>query len=228
MNLNAIFLLAGAMALSIPAMAQDSADLDPQRPLLYVADRFEVPVRQTGCNTCSILHYGLASGTPVIDLQEEADGWSKIETRTGIVGWMPSRFLFEEPVAAEKLVATQQKLDAQLAENQFMRQQIADLEAQLTEMGLSITRVASEDPNQPERMRLMGDVTAIDNQNETLLVRNQELQQELDILVASNERLRDDAWRGWFFYGALAVVAGAILASLLPRMRPRKRYDGWS
>lgn len=217
---------AALACISCSVLAQEPAT--PDADYLYVADRFEVPVRQTGCNTCTIVHYGLASGTRVIDLGEEnSDGWRKIRTQGGITGWMPGRFLFDQPIAAERLTLATERLQALELENQMLVDEIAQLENQLQNMGLSVTRIQPEDPSQPATLKLIGDVSTIDSQNEALLVRNQELQRELDILVASNERLQDDAWRTWFFYGGLAVFAGALLSSLLPRLRPRKRYDGW-
>lgn len=199
-------------------------------PVLYVSDSFEVPVRATGCNNCTIVHYGLASGTQVFDLGEQVDDWTRIRSPGGIEGWMPSRFLVEEPVSAIKLASAEEELTLAREENLVLHQQIDDLLVELTSMGLAVETIEVEtEEGELARpvMSISGDVIGLNSQNEELIRRNQIMQQEIDILTARNERLEDSTWRSWFVYGALAVFAGAILSLLLPRLMPRRKYSEW-
>lgn len=219
-----ITLLALALLPLSKLMAQE--DL----PLLYVSDSFEVPVRATGCNSCTIVHYGLASGTAVYNLGEEIDDWTRIRSQSGIEGWMPSRFLLEEPTAAMRLEQNQSEFVQMQEENSLLRLQIDDLMSELNDMGLAVETVELEsEEGEISRpvMTISGDVIGLNSQNEELIRRNQLMQQEIDILTARNERLEDSSWRSWFIYGAIAVLAGALLAVILPRLMPRRRYSEW-
>ncbi len=212
------------LLISFSSLAQD------ELPSLYVSDRFEVPVRKTGCSNCTILHYGLPSGTMVYDLGEEVEDWTKIRSQGGIEGWMPSRFLLDEPVAAQRLPQVEADLAAAQQENQLLQQQIEDLLSELSEMGLAVEtlEVATEEGEVARPvMSISGDVIGLNSQNEELIRRNQFLQQEVDLLTARNERLEDSSWRSWFVYGACAVLAGALLSILLPRLMPRRKYSEW-
>lgn len=205
-------------------MAQD--DL----PILYVSDSFEVPVRATGCSNCTIVHYGLASGTQVFDLGEELDDWTRIRSLGGIEGWMPSRFLLTEAPAITRLDNAETELSSLSEENSLLRLQIEDLLSELTEMGLAVETVELEsEEGEISRpvMSISGDVIGLNSQNEELIRRNQLMQQEIDILIARNERLEDSSWRSWFIYGAIAVLAGALLSVILPRLLPRRKYSEW-
>ena len=53
----------------------------------YVSDEFYVPLRETPCSRCKIVHRGLKSGTKLmlIDLQ---DGWALMKTANGTEGWV--------------------------------------------------------------------------------------------------------------------------------------------
>jgi SH3 domain protein len=200
-------------------------------PILYVSDSFEVPVRATGCSNCTIVHYGLASGTQVFDLGEEVEDWTRIRSQGGAIeGWMPSRFLLTEAPAAVRLNDAETELSSLSEENSLLRLQIEDLLSELTEMGLAVETVELEsEEGEISRpvMSISGDVIGLNSQNEELIRRNQLMQQEIDILIARNERLEDSSWRSWFIYGAIAVLAGALLSVILPRLLPRRKYSEW-
>lgn len=230
-HLTAFGLFVGlAFGLVIPstATAQESSN-SSDLPLLYVSDVIEVPVRATGCSNCTIVHYGLSSGTAVYDLGEVEGDWTRIRSTGGsIEGWMLSRFLVQEPAARDQLVLAEADLLIATEENLVLSQQLDSLLDELRTMGLSVESMPSDDSENPNPvMRVSGDVVGLNNQNDELIRRNQFLQQEIDILTARNDRLEDSSWRSWFIYGAGAVLAGALLSILLPRLMPRKKYSEW-
>ncbi|GIX30638.1 MAG: hypothetical protein KatS3mg124_1110 [Porticoccaceae bacterium] len=67
----------------------------------------------------------------------------------------------------------------------------------------------------------------LQQQNEELVKQNRMLQSEVDVLRAARDQLVRDESRKWFLYGAIAVALGALLAALLPRLRPRRRFGDW-
>lgn len=218
--LSFLFILSAATT----AVAQDNL------PSLYVSDSFEVPVRQTGCNTCTIVHYGLPSGTMVFSLGETIDDWTLIRSQGGIEGWMPSRFLVEQPVAIDRLEVAEADAARITSDNLFLNQQLDGLLEELLAMGLSVETLEYEGEEGGEMIPVMsisGDVIGLNSQNEELIRRNQFLQQEIDILIARNDRLEDSSWRAWFIYGAAAVLAGAFLSIILPKLMPRRKFSEW-
>lgn len=197
---------------------------------LYVSDIIYVPVRATGCNSCSILHRGLVSGTMVTDLGEATEGWTRIRTPNGIEGWMPNQFLQNEQVARQRVPQMESDLAALRAENGQLQSQIDRLLTNLEEAGLSLETITVESEDGVSRqpvMQISGDVISLNTQNQELLRRNQTMQHEMDILVAENERLADTRWRSWFVYGGLAVVVGALLSSIVAGLRKRRGYSEW-
>lgn len=197
---------------------------------LYVSDSFEVPVRQTGCNTCTIVHYGLPSGTMVFSLGETIEDWTRIRSQGGIEGWMPTRFLLEQPGASARLESAEENSARLTNDNLFLSQQLDGLLEELMAMGLSVETLEYEGEEGGEVIPVMtisGDVIGLNSQNEELIRRNQFLQQEIDILTARNDRLEDSSWRAWFVYGAAAVLAGAFLSLVLPKLLPRRKYSEW-
>jgi len=211
------------LLLSLPSIAAEG-------DTLYVSDVLYVSVRATGCSTCGILHRGLVSGTAVTDLGEEQDGWTRIRTPNGIEGWMPNQYLVSEQIARERVPKLESDLVALRAENGQLQSQIDRLLTDLEEAGLSIETKSVEGEDGVSRqpiMQISGDVISLNTQNQELLRRNQTMQHEMDILVAENERLADTRWRSWFVYGGLAVIAGAILSSLVAGLRKRRVFSEW-
>ncbi len=198
---------------------------------LYVSDVLYVPVRATGCATCSILHRGLVSGSVVTDLGEEQDGWTKVRTANGIEGWMPNQFLVTQQISRVRVPQLETDLAALRAENGQLTSQINTLMAELQESGIQVETIfpEGEDGESGQFMyRISGDLSGLNAQNQELVRRNQLMQNDLDILRAENERLLDTRWRSWFIYGALAVIAGSILSSLATRLRKRRGFSEWA
>lgn len=229
-SLSLLIGLAVSLVIASAATAQESSN-SSDLPVLYVSDSIQVPVRATGCSNCTIVHYGLSSGTAVYDLGEVEGDWTRIRSASGNTeGWMLSRFLSNEPIARDRLASAVDELSVATEENLLIRGQLDDLLGELTSMGLAVEtiEVEGEDGTQSRPvMSISGDVIGLNTQNEELIRRNQLMQQEIDILMARNERLEDSSWRSWFFYGACAVFAGAILSLLLPRLMPRRKYSEW-
>eukprot|EP00903_Cladosiphon_okamuranus_P004445 g4443.t1 len=75
--------------------------------------------------------------------------------------------------------------------------------------------------------RIIGNLSTLGRQNRELLERSQLLQNELDLRVAEIDRLKESEVKAFFLYGAGAVIAGAFLAIILPRLKPRRSQSEW-
>ena len=74
-----------------------------------------------------------------------------------------------------------------------------------------------------------GDAGALRAQNQELLTRNKMLQSEIDVLHATKEELQSNDIQRWFVFGGLLVALGALLGTILPLLKPkRRRYSEWS
>ncbi len=197
----------------------------------YISDELKVPLRQTPCSRCKIIHHGLPSGTALTVIEVNSEGWAHIKTQGGREGWLPNHYLTDQQVARYRIATVEEKLTAALEENLKLKEQLLSLSqsSESLEEKLNSEQLSSEELNaELESIRkLSANALTIHNQNEELLRKNNILQGELDILTATNKALRADRSQNWFFYGALSVFMGAFLAVLLPRFKRRKKYSEW-
>lgn len=196
----------------------------------YISDSFRVPVRQSSCSKCKIIHKGLASGTRVEFLGESSEGWDKIKYGQSTIGWMPSRYLLDTPTSAERLVSIEANLTKTEQNYQNLGQAFEQLQTVLNDanIDLDLTKSTSEEGIiSYEIPRLRGDYASMNMQNEALAKRNQELQQELDILTAEKERLSHSERNTSMLYGAGAVIAGVLITLIVGGMRRKKNYSEW-
>ncbi len=197
----------------------------------YISDELKVPLRQTPCARCKIVHHGLPSGTPLTVLEVNSEGWAHIKTSRGMEGWLPNRYLVSQQIARFRLEQAEKKLAATVEENRNLKEQLLSLSQSSESLAekLNSEQLTTDELNaELESVRkLSANAFNIQSQNEELLKKNNMLQGELDILLANNKALRSDRSQNWFFYGALSVFMGAILAILLPRLKRRKQYSEW-
>lgn len=118
------------------------------------------------------------------------------------------------------------------AENRALKAQLAELtaahaalEKQYAEDKAALDALRTELSNVE---KLSNNAVALQEQNEELIKRNRMLQSEIDVLTASRDQLQGDNRQRWFMFGGLAVFLGALLAVLLPRLKPRRRYSEWA
>lgn len=208
-------------AISVSAQAQT----------VYISDEYRVPLRKSPCPRCAILHRGIKSGSALTLVETNDEGWSNVKTKGGMDGWMPSHYLQKELPARDQLAATKAKYEAlqvkystQSDELKSLKQDHAKITTELKNTQSSRDGINSELKN---IKKISSNAISINQQNRELLERNGILQSEIDILTAANERLTNSERNTWFLYGAFAVVMGAILTVIIPRLKRRKRFSEW-
>jgi SH3 domain protein len=205
----------GAQALETEVVTIELADIETavvqaELEIRYVSDEFFVPLRETPCPRCKIVHWGIKSGTKV-DLFEVKDGWGLVATKKGYKGWMEEQFISPTPAGRQLLTqANQEKSD------------IADRVMQLNEHIKNLEQ-------QSEEWQQKIEAIANDNQNLRAQIseQNHMLQTDNDVLQAEVEVLANDHRNQSFIYGGITVFLGALLAILIPRLRGRKRLSEW-
>ena len=193
----------------------------------YINDEFEITMRSGESTRHSIVRM-LPSGTRIEVLGENPDtGYSQVRTSQGAEGFVLTRFITNQPIARDRLTRALERLERLQTEKSELDQQFAELrsekEALEAERAELISRNANLDSDLGDIRRTAANVLAIDRQNKDLNARLVEGEETIARLRAENESLAANSSQRWFMLGAGAVLLGALLGFVLPRMRWRRR-----
>ncbi|KRO94204.1 MAG: hypothetical protein ABS24_01615 [SAR92 bacterium BACL26 MAG-121220-bin70] len=216
----------GLLETELASIVSDS--IEPE--IRYISDEFFVPLRETPCPRCKIVHWGIKSGTKV-DLFKVRDGWGLVATQNGYKGWMEEQFISPTPAARQLLSqANREKLDT-VGRLGKLNEQIKYLEQQAEALQQQIQTIESDNKNLTAQLSevkgISSDPIALNKQNQTLVKQNHMLQTDNDVLQAEVDVLSSDGRNQSFMYGGITVFLGALLAILIPRLRGRKRLSEW-
>lgn len=219
-----------AVALVFAALSSNQAFAQSQTR--YVSDSFHVPLRETPCARCKIVHWGIPSGTKLDFIEwDEAGEWGHVKTPAGLEGWMEKQYLLDEPVAAIRLEQVQAQLDTTSRENQRLKSLLAQNSSSTAELDTALESVEKDYASVVRELTELKEISAnaveLNDQNQALLVRNKNLQSELDVLNARVESLQRDEKKTFMAYGGLLVLAGVLIAIIVPRLRRKKGYSEW-
>lgn len=222
---SALIALLLSLPMSLPAMAEDTR---------YVRDTLYVQVRSGAGDEHDIVHRGLASGTSVQAGERSDDGeWRAVTLQDGTRGWMPERFLMEEPPASVQLAEAQQQVSQLESENRRLADEVAEMHALWGDLpregadGEETLRAVMEELAQLRQ--ISGKSVQLDADNRRLVEETEKLRSQVDVLAAENLRLQDSLRTNTFLDGSLAVLLGVIITLVVPRLWPkRRRYDGWA
>jgi SH3 domain protein len=209
-------------------------EAEPERfspPLTrYISDQFYVPLRETPCSRCKIVHRGIKSGTS-LQLLSLKDGWALVLTDRGVEGWMEQQHLMDQPVARAQLVKDQAKLAKLQSRNNQLEQIMGELRQQSKSLRGQLSNTEGSKENLAKELatikEISSDAIALNAQNQELVKQNHMLQAENDVLTANFDDLQKDKRNESFLYGGLTVFLGAILVVLIPKLRGRKRFSEW-
>lgn len=198
----------------------------------WVTDQTSIMMR-TGESTKHKIIRSLPSGEAVEELtRNEATGYSRIRAADGVVGFVLTRQLQEQPAARDRLA----EMEARLAELQQAPDQLAARLEQL-QAAYDELQVAQETIRQ-DRDELRQQVATIDratteqvniyNERMQLEKDNQELKSRIEELNAAIAALNNRNELHWFLSGAGAVLGGVLIGLILPNLRVRRRRSSWS
>jgi|SRR5690625_2590096 len=197
----------------------------------YITDRLTQSLRDKPCAECEV-KFQIAAGTEVTLLTTDPYGWAQVETEDGRRGWLPSGQLMFQPAARAQVEEYEQRVEALHLELNALKQQLTNATNERDHLRADLENLSGEEGDRfAELTSLRQRVEQTSNlvtQNQELLKNNNILQGEIDVLRASNEQLQSSQNQTWFLYGAIAMFLAAILAALLPHLKPRKRFSEWS
>lgn len=201
-----ILLLISTAFISAPAHAKT----------LYVSDRLETNLRSGPSNQHRILRT-IRSGDPVTVL-ETSQGYSRVETASGVSGWILTRYLMDEQHPRIQL--------EEFADFQQVRQQLQD---RLAEATTSITQLKDDNARLTAELehitRTSANAIAINKQNEELQMLRLNLEREVQTLQQINGDLERSHNHRWFYAGASVLLLGLILGLVIPRIRFHQRSN---
>lgn len=142
-----------------------------------------------------------------------------------------SRYLELEPTAELQLAEMEQRLQQIMDDANNGAQRIADLrdalELATAERNAARTELASVSEELAELIRVSSDVVAINQANQELRTRVQQLEDDNAMLQSENLSLRDDKDKTFMMIGAGLVFAGILLGLLLPSLRKKRQSSNW-
>lgn len=193
-----------------------------QAKTVYIDDVLLAPIRSGEGLQYRILHKGVRSGTPVELITSNRDSdYSKVRTREGVEGWLPTRFLTDAPIARDRLARATKEMEQ-------AKSQLAALQEELTTLKSERSELASNGQNlESKTAALFANPLNLDRRNEQLREENQKIRNELEVLSAEKERLEAKSESDFMLLGAGLVLLGILLAVLIPWLKPTKKSDNW-
>ena len=212
-------LIASALMLIQAGMAQGATR--------YVTDVVYVTLRAGQSDNTKVLR-NVKSGTP-LQVLEDGDEWVRVKTDDGLDGWIRSRYLEKEPVAADKLDQAIKRVEKLQVENTQIKERLAIMRTEADEREKDRKRLSTEHDKISQSFNRLQEVSAkpaqIEKENEELLRRTSEMDKELQVLRQENEKFKGSATRDWFFAGAGVLFGGLLLGLFVSRFSFRRRSE---
>lgn len=214
------------LILSLLLLAGGAANAETQ----YIHDVLRVDMRSGPTNGYRIINF-LRSGTPVEVMGQSDDGeWTQVRAY-GKEGWIQSQYLTSERIAKDLLEEAQQRVATLEQRNRELQSQLANSQSELKELKALQQQVESSEQSlrkELENLRLISSNAVETSKNfeqQAAVLKLREV--ELEKLAQENMQLKDNTMVDGIKWGAISVIAGALLALMIPKMTTRKRRSDW-
>ena len=192
----------------------------------YVTDSLEITLR-TGPSTGNKIVSMLTSGQPLEILSTEGE-WSFVRiVGEEKEGWVVSRYLISRlpwEIQAKELEAEVAKLKTKLGQTEkdlgAMSHQSQDLAAQLKRKTQEFDRLQKDHLDLQRGAEGYLKLKTLHAATEKNLAATQN---ELLRVVKENERMSSSQLNGWFLNGALVILCGLMIGTLIGRQQRRRR-----
>ena len=200
---------------------------------MYVDDVIYVPMRSGEGNQYRIIQPGLRSGTPVEVIEQNEDtGYSFVRLADGEEGYIATRYLSEQRIAAERLEDTSAELEQTRQTLRNAQTELEERENDLRELRQRETQLENELEQVSDELAQIREVSEdainINERNEQLQTETQELKREVELLSTENQRLKDRKDSDFLLMGGALVIAGIFIAVIFPLLKPSRKSEGWS
>jgi SH3 domain protein len=196
----------------------------------YIADDIPVTLR-TGPSLDNRIVRNLSSGVRVDALEQNEDaGYTRVRVVSdGTEGWILTRYLSAQPIARDRLAASERELGAARARVQALEAQVAALTEDLASTRRQLESSASANTAVTNELRdirsASSSAIALRDQNEDLRGRLAEADQRISRLTMENTELQSDSRQNWFMVGAGVLFAGILVGLIAPSFKRKRRSD---
>ena len=192
----------------------------------YVRDWMSVPLHESQAPDSAVVHRGLISGSSVTLLEnDETKGFARVRSADGVEGWLATRFLSSEPGARAQLEQAQREITELRKTNEQLKNQQANLPADQRQALQQLTELQAANEHLQNQLTELKNAPGGSAQLEAMQKRNNDLREQFDKLNERMQTAQQHRDTEMFRNGALAVLAGALLAVVIPRLRPKKRSE---
>jgi len=222
-----------AALMSASVLAQEASDAAPEGETRYVTDLIFTPIRTGPGGDRRIINKGLPSGTEVTYYGTTEDGvWAEVETRGGTRGYLRAQYLQTDIPRANQLNALEAELKASQERATTIQQNLDEAMEQLTssdsDMSSTAAALAATRTELAEIKRISANAIQLDQLTEELTGKLEDASARNDLLKLENARLEDRVASNQRLEGVLSLLAGIVIALLIPRLTvKRRRNDGW-
>ncbi len=209
-RLSPLFPLLIANALTGPAQAETG----------YVTDSCTIPIRRGTSTQYKILRMA-PSGTPLEIMESSsAEGYTKVKTPEGTVGWILSRYLMDQPAPRDRVVQLEARITTLEEENRGLRGEVGALDTSRAELARCGKELA-------EIRRAASQTLAIEQENRNLQQETTLAREQVAHLERENASLREESQRDWFIAGAGVGFGGLLLGLIIPNLPWRRQRRRW-
>lgn len=204
--------------------------LDVAADTRYISDVLYVPLRSGPSGDHRIVHWGLQSGLSLEVLEEdESAKFTRVRTEDGMEGWIPSQYLVDEPIAADRLAQAEseiERLESLLGgDTSALAAELEEARKEAQRHAESAETVAALEAQLEEIRRVSASAIATQEENVKLAEANAALRRESEDLEARTEQLQGKVEMRWMMVGGGLVLAG-LLIGVWVGSRSRRR-SGW-
>jgi SH3 domain protein len=197
---------------------------------LYVSDELTIPIRSGATMQHRILGF-LTSGTS-LDVQETSDDGDYYRVNAaGKEGWVKAEFAMKSPSARSQLPGLYKRIEALKADIGEGKSTIKDLNARIKQLE-DDTRALEK--NRDGLADSLDDLKQVAARPVAIAQHNKELEQnlnkvsnELTLVQAENEHLRDRNIKEWFMIGGGVSLASLFFGLIIPNFKWRRKRDSW-
>jgi len=234
MHIFKLTLLSGlAVLTSASALAQVDSNTSAGGETRYVTDLIFTPIRTGPGGDYRIINKGLPSGTELTYYGTTEDGvWAEVETRGGTRGYLRAQYLQTDIPRANQLNVLEAELATSRDRASTLQQNLDEAMEQLASsdstMSSTATELAETRAELDEIKRISGNALQLDQLTKELTGKLEEASARNDLLALENARLEDRVASNQRLEGVLSLIAGIVIALLIPRLTvKRRRNDGW-
>ncbi len=204
-----------ALLLAAPAAAQTR----------YVTDQLEITLRAGAGNGYRIVAM-LPSGEALQVLERDGE-WTRVRASEGRQGWVLSRYLADTPAARAELTRLRGEREREATQAEAVANQLADARAQLREQAQTLAEQQAQQAQTEQRLAQASEGLAMADANAALTTQVDAQRERIEALQHERDALQASEARQWFLLGAGVLGAGILLGLVLPRLRWRRKHDGW-